>query len=201
MKLRILLVVCLLPLFAASLLAQSQQPIFPTLGTYNSLPVYAGVVGDFNGDGLPDFAYYRLSAPQGPIDLVTLLNQGGDNDPVVVSTPFNCNGATSFSLTTADMNKDGKLDLVQTCNGYVVVVLGNGDGSFQIPSNTAYYSVSGATLSAVVPPVDLNGDGYPDVVANANATVGGASSVAVFLNQGSPSPRCVSQSSDLRLPE
>ena len=189
MKLRVLLAVCLLPLFAASLLAQSQQPIFPTtLGIYNSLPVLSGVVGDFNGDGYPDFAYYRLSAPQGPIDLVTLLNQGGHNDPVVVSTSFSCNGATSFSMAAADINKDGKLDLVQTCNGYVVVVLGNGDGSFQIPSNTAYYSVSGATLSAVVPPVDLNGDGYPDVVANANATVGGASSVAVFLNQGSPSP-------------
>jgi hypothetical protein len=188
MKLRVLLAVCLLPLLAVSLLAQSQPPIFPILGTYNSLPVQQGVAGDFNGDGVPDFAYYRLSAPQGPIDLVTLLNQGGNNPPIVATTSFNCNGSAASSSVAADMNKDGKLDLVQTCNGYVIVLFGNGDGTFQIPSPTAYYSVSGATLSAVVPPVDLNGDGYPDVVATANANVGGASSVAVFLNQGSSFP-------------
>jgi hypothetical protein len=187
MKLRVLLAVCLLPLLAVSLLAQSQQPIFPLLGSYSTTLASGGVVGDFNGDGLPDLAYYRMSSPNPsvPVDLVTLLNQGGHNDPVVVTTSFSCGG----SMTAADMNKDGKLDIVQTCNGYVIVLFGNGDGTFQIPSTTAYYSAIGPTVVSVSPPVDLNGDGYPDVVINSNATVsGGASYVTVFLNQGSSSP-------------
>jgi hypothetical protein len=86
MKLRVLLAACLLPLLAVSLLAQSQQPIFPIVATFDSLPVLHVTVGDFNGDGIPDFAYYRLSSPQGPIDLVTLLNQAGDNPELQKTT-------------------------------------------------------------------------------------------------------------------
>jgi plastocyanin len=87
------------------------------------------------------------------------------------------------------MNKDGKLDAVLSCGeGYVVVLLGNGDGTFQSP---VYYSIN--TINQVLqiqPPVDLNGDGYPDIVANIGLAQGAG--VAVWLNKGTSSPGVLS---------
>ena len=78
----------------------------------------------------------------------------------------------------ADLNNDKKLDLVATCvEGDIVVLLGNGDGTFQTP---AYYTISGTPV--IAQPVDLNDDGYLDIAA---AT---PSAVLIMLNQGSTAP-------------
>ena len=179
-------------LLIAAAAAQTQPPIFPT----DSFTPQAGVTisslatGDFNGDGQPDVAY--LSVPgEGtpPPTLTVLLYQGANNPPVAVTTNSltGCAyAAQSYSLVAADMNKDNKLDLVLTCPaGYVAVLLGNGDGSFQSP---AYYAVSAPV--ALAPPVDLNGDGYPDVAVS--TFLNNASGVAVLLNQGSAAPGTLS---------
>ncbi len=184
-----LLIIPLLPVAAC---AQSQTPIFPV----DSFIAPVGVVvstfasGDFNGDGQPDLAY--LSVPpsgNAPPTLTVLLNQGASNPPIPVTTNSlsSCvSGAAQYSLISADMNKDNKLDLVLTCPaGYVTVLLGNGDGSFQSP---AYYAVSSPFTLA--PAVDLNGDGYLDIaVSTFNNNSSGA---AVLLNQGSTAPGTLS---------
>lgn len=91
---------------------------------------------------------------------------------------------TPQTLVAGDLNKDDKLDLVLTCQeGYVVVLLGNGDGTFQTPS---YYAVAGATN--IAPPVDLDGDGYLDIAVISTS----GSAVVVLLNQGSAAPGALS---------
>jgi hypothetical protein len=74
------------------------------------------------------------------------------------------------SVAIGDVNGDGKPDLAvaggcESCgvNGYVSVLLGNGDGTFQ----TAVTYPSGGYAATSVAVADVNGDGWTDlVVAN-----------------------------------
>src|SRR5262249_25866617 len=77
-----------------------------------------------------------------------------------------------------DLNDDNKQDLIvvnNTSPGTVTVLLNNGNGAFGAP--TAY--VVGNNPSGVVA-VDLNHDGFPDLVV----TNKGDSTVSVLLNNG-----------------
>jgi hypothetical protein len=62
-------------------------------------------------------------------------------------------------LAVGDFNGDGKPDVLEQGTGTLLVLLGNGDGTFQPPISTA----SGANLS-VVAATDLKGNGKADVV-------------------------------------
>jgi len=145
------------------------------------------VIADVNGDGTPDVAVAScLSSTclEGAVD-VLLGNGDGTFQPV---TTYD-SGGHAPSLAIADVNGDGKPDLVVgdcsgtpgVCGGAIPgavgVLLGNGDGTFQ--SVISYYS-GGNSLSSVAV-ADLNGDGRPDVVAGNNWP----GSIGVLLNNGS----------------
>lgn len=115
---------------------------------------------------------------------------GSPNSLVMYSK---CSGRLSFSTTTAsllttgplhcmaygDFNRDGKQDLVvsqATSTGSLLVKLGNGDGTFQIP---ATYFSGGSFPSAVIA-ADLNRDGKLDLAASNLAT----GSVGILLGNG-----------------
>jgi Bacterial Ig-like domain (group 3)/FG-GAP-like repeat/FG-GAP repeat len=107
---------------------------------------------------------------------------------------YNSGGQESFSVAVADVNQDGKPDLLiantcgQTCtyegDGVISVLLGNGDGTFQAPLNYDSGDIGPRSLTAV----DLNQDGKIDiVVANSGAIDGSfftSGSLAVLLGNG-----------------
>jgi hypothetical protein len=147
-------------------------------------------VGDVNGDGKPDLVVGNCGPPNGcpgGIGSVSVLLGNGDGtfQPAVT---YASGGYGAYSVTVADVNGDGKPDLlVANCgsesdcfgDGVIGVLLGNGDGTFQ----PAVSYDAGAVGAGSVAVADLNGDGKPDlaVTTNWNEVFG---SVGVLLGNG-----------------
>src|SRR6202022_4300079 len=86
-------------------------------------------------------------------------------------------GNTPVSVAVAEFNGDGWLDLALANWGTndISVLMGNGDGTFQIART---FAVGSLPFSIAVG--DFNGDGFPDLaVANS-----GSNSASVLLNNG-----------------
>ncbi|UWZ83342.1 FG-GAP-like repeat-containing protein [Occallatibacter riparius] len=129
-----------------------------TLGPKNDIALedypFQLVTGDFNADGKIDVAVSQRSK-------VGMLLGKGDGTFEAEATYALPYGA-GF-LATSDVNKDGKPDLVAvgTCGsscGFVSVLLGKGDGTFEVQPS---FSPGGVPWAFTV--CDLNKDGIPDL--------------------------------------
>jgi hypothetical protein len=127
-------------------------------------------IGDFNGDGKLDIVMTTSFSS----NAVILIGVG---DGTFQAPRFFLGGTGRIAV--GDFNHDGRLDLAVTGgiggNG-VSIVLGNGDGTFQLPSNTY---PTGQNPQAIVA-ADLNGDGVLDL-AVANSL---SNNVSVLLGNG-----------------
>jgi uncharacterized protein (TIGR03437 family) len=116
------------------------------------------IAADVNGDGYPDLVAADAGGAANPNGgLWVLLNN--KNGTFAAPKEYAAGSQPIFPFA-ADLNGDGKLDLVVTDSGTsaYTVLLGNGDGTFQLPVTTA----AGTALGVVVAS-DFNGDGKPDL--------------------------------------
>ncbi len=159
--------------------------------------------GDFNRDGKVDLA---VAATTG----IFIMLGNGDGTFSLAPNPQNpVHGGYGFadsSLAVADLNSDGRLDIVALSTGVtpggieqftIQWILGKGDGTFQGPVgnvNPCTQSSDCILLSFVPNSLvlgDFHGDSVPDlVVANNNVPFSPmlANSVSIFLNTGPPPP-------------
>jgi FG-GAP-like repeat/Abnormal spindle-like microcephaly-assoc'd, ASPM-SPD-2-Hydin len=147
-------------------------------------PATQVVSADFNGDGKPDFAAETNFVPVGATTPLSVYLGNGDGT-LQAQIPTTIPQNTGF-IAAADLNADGKADVATVyvnCNeggttcqpGDLVVLIGNGDGTFQSPVE---YAVGLEPEDLTVG--DFNGDGKPDV-ATANFA---SDTISILLNNG-----------------
>jgi hypothetical protein len=136
----------------------------------------AAALGDYNRDGKPDLAVVRLNGRT-----ISILNGDGTGSFAAPATLSLTDGFGGRSISAADFNRDGKLDLAVAAavagnQGAIVILLGKGDGGFELGS------INGVNVELLEDSIfaDVNLDGKPDVVAG-NTNSGG---LTVLLGNG-----------------
>ena len=157
---------CLCLLIGFTSLSAAQWKYNVTSYNLNNRPVQF-VTGDFDRDGRPDFIVTSDTATA-PLELMRNNGNGTFTRRDLKLVP-------GWFLATADINGDGKLDLVTPNGSYqnsvsLKTYLGNGDGTFHRGPDI----VLGMRPQAVVPG-DFNNDGIIDLAVlacmNANCQV------------------------------
>jgi hypothetical protein len=155
---------------------------------------YAIAVADVNGDSKPDLVAMNFcasgdSCPGGVSSVAVLLGNGdGTFRPAAV---YDSGGGNGFGVAVADVNLDGKPDLIVANYGTntVGVLLGNGDGTF---GTVVTYRVEYLPPSVVA--ADVNGDGRPDLVVGSTQDINNLNDegVNVLLNSNPTTTALVS---------
>jgi hypothetical protein len=140
---------------------------------------YSVAIADVNGDGKPDLIIANQQQgktdPEGSISV--MLGRGDGTFHAAVN--YSSGGESAYSISVADVNGDGKLDLVvangclgsDCLTGSVGVLLGKGNGTFE--KVRTYRSGAASVFGSHVAVGDLNGDGKLDLaVATTGAGCG-----------------------------
>jgi VCBS repeat protein/HYDIN/CFA65/VesB family protein/ASPM-SPD-2-Hydin domain-containing protein len=120
----------------------------------DAFPIFV-TVGDFNGDHIPD-----LVVSDSPYVSVLLGNGDGTFQSPINNQLFSPTYPKSLGI--GDFNRDGKLDLVVTgqhgTSSEAKILLGNGDGTFQLGAS---YDIGSGGVSVAV--ADFRGIGILDL--------------------------------------
>jgi hypothetical protein len=129
------------------------------------------LVGDFNGDGLPDLAV--IDGNHSVVDVLL-----GNGDGAFTAEPNPPISGIPETFATGDFNGDGKTDLaVEQNDGTIAILLGNGDGTF-----AASGSVNSGSNNSPIVVADFNADGKLDIAVAAGT--GASESITVLTGNG-----------------
>jgi hypothetical protein len=152
----------------------SIQPLSLTLSSPQLLgePTYAVSAGDVNGDSKPDL----IAAGYNTSSLYVLTNNGNAGFVLITNYPLS-GGTQPEALVAADINNDGKLDLISgNANSTLSVLTNNGSGGLVLSTTVSVISTARGVIAA-----DVNGDGKLDLI-NAGSS---GNVIQVFTNNGS----------------
>lgn len=148
--------------------------ISPAYQALSDIAISAVTAADVNGDGKVDVIAAKSSTSAGT---KVLLNRG-DGSLREVSAATTIGYSETVKLQSADINGDGKADLMALskspssctsgCSSYIEVSLGRGDGTFIGHRLIESRNVdNGVLLGASL--IDVNGDGKVDLVSGSYA--------------------------------
>jgi FG-GAP-like repeat/Abnormal spindle-like microcephaly-assoc'd, ASPM-SPD-2-Hydin/Protein of unknown function (DUF1573) len=128
-----------------------------------NLRSYSFVTADFNGDGKLDVALTDNGLPAnligGELQILLGVGDGTFQKPVA----YYLGDYNAETVVAGDFNEDGKLDVAIDDGGFILIVPGNGDGTFQ-----AYQSMGDGSSIGPLVAADFDGDGLLDFAAIAS---------------------------------
>jgi hypothetical protein len=134
--------------------------------------------GDFNGDGIFDLAIANVAGTIG-IDLKD-PNGGYVTEVSILSTLPHPQG-----IVTADVNGDGKTDLIAFDPNGIEILLGDGSGGFTEAAGSPFVPGTGSiTGISSVQAGDFNGDGKGDLFVVRTPTATGKGEIVIMLGNG-----------------
>ena len=155
---------------------------------------YSIAVADFNGDGKPDLAVVNFYGSS--VSVLLNTTSAGAATPSFAAQQAFVTGTNPYSVVAADVNGDGKPDLI---------VVNENDSNVSVLLNTTTPGSATATFAAqhtfttggypfFVTAADVNGDGRPDLIVADQ----GDNTVSVLLNitaAGAPTPSFAARTS------
>ncbi len=163
-----------------TVLTNNGKGVFVLSGTYPvSNPPISVVAADVNGDSNVDLITANWGGGGSPGNTLTVFTNDGTGRFVVSSSPVV--DSLPYSVTAADVNGDGKVDLICANWGHdlISVLTNNGSGGFVL---SGIYVVGSEPNSVTA--ADVNGDGKVDLIC-ANWGDGGGNTLTVLTNDGS----------------
>ncbi|CAN5164507.1 FG-GAP-like repeat-containing protein [soil metagenome] len=164
-------------MLAGTALAAPVAPEFRVPDQYRAGTVPSeSVIADLDGDGDGDIAVTDIGFDGG---INVFLGDGSGNLSGPINSPLPADGG-SIDIVAADFDGDGTLDLAVASLGggtsRVVILLGNGDGTFRVGALIPAAGLSELTTA------DFDGDGDPDLAYSHGSIDGDV--IKVILNNG-----------------
>ena len=161
--------------------AAGEGEAFAPVVTYNLGNNYGPasvIAADVTGDGKVDLV--SADYAYNPAGILSVFTNNGSGGFALASSPTASVGSFAQSVAAADVNGDGKLDLISANSGdgsgnTLSVLTNNGNGGFTLQSTL----IVGKSPWSVIA-VDVNGDGKPDLIC-ANQSDG---TLSVLTNDG-----------------
>ncbi|MBO2008536.1 FG-GAP-like repeat-containing protein [Hymenobacter negativus] len=151
---------------------------FPATATFygsgGTFPVQVGM-GDVNGDGRPDIVVDNANSN----NVSVLLNSATTPGTFATAVAYPSSSSGPRGLGLADVNGDGRLDVVVGGSGTIGVLLNSASTPGTFATGITYPTGVDADAIAVG---DVNGDGRPDVAVTGYFT---ANTIIVLLNSAS----------------
>jgi trimeric autotransporter adhesin len=138
---------------------------------------------DVNGDGIPDLIVTDAASTGSVLVLLNTTARGASTLSFAAQESF-ATGAFPYSVTTADVNGDGKPDLVVANDGdnTVSVLLNTTTAGATTPTFATQQTFATGTSPYAVTVADVNGDGKPDLIVANFAS----NTASVLLNSTAP---------------
>ena len=148
---------------------------FPACRALSSESATTIAAGDLNGDGLPDLVVPHRDGGQSYLFINN--GQGDGKGGFAAKHPFGPDKSATRAIALADLNGDGRLDIVigDEASGGASLYFNQGDLKFSAPQPLAEKTDNPFAIAAA----DMNGDGLTDIVLGNEKTAG-----ALLINDG-----------------